>query len=128
MDIEELAPYGRYYRREDEGFQFWWFDLQKDSVCSYEDLLQMFGYSNEEEILSSDNFIPLFRTDIEEVEKEFLLTRGLKIKTDGDFDIEFRIYIERKHLETAWYEFESSRLRKDAAEWCRKNHIRVQNR
>ena len=42
---------------------------------------------------------------------------------DVDFDVNFKIYIEKNNLWDSWRDFEYHRLYQDAVNWCRKNHI-----
>jgi len=131
IKIDELMYYGRYYSSESEGYHIWWFDTEKATVRQYDELLEEFGYCSWEEILSSGYFIPLFETDIVELEREFILnTQGHAIAgqfetvSDSDYDTEFKIYIERNHLSKIWYEFERERLYKDAVDWCKANKLK----
>lgn len=130
MTIEELMYFGRYYSFEYEGYHLWWFDLQNAIVYQFNELIQKFGYSSEEEIISSGYFLPLFETDIVKLEHEFLLQYNLKpIETSTkqsnlDFDTEFKIFIEKKALVKSWHDFEYDRLYQDAITWCIKNNIK----
>lgn len=130
MTIEELMYYGRYYSFESKGYHLWWFDLQKANVYQYDELIQKFGYSSQEEIVSSGMFVPLFETDIVKLEHEFLLLRNykqikrLEKQLNSDFDTEFKVFIEKNDLIKSWHDFEYNRLYQDAIVWCRENHIR----
>ncbi len=130
MTIDELMYYGRYYRSESEGYHIWWFDLDRAVVYQYDDLIEKFGYCSQDEILSSGYFIPLFETDIEELEREFIsktqnhaIIKQFEGILNSDFDTEFKIYVEKNHLLKSWYTFERKRLYEDAIVWCKTNHI-----
>ena len=125
MTIDELMYYGRYYDFEDNGHHLWWFDLSNGTIHQFDELINDFGYSRQEEIIFSGEFIPLFETNIVILEREFLKQHGLKIRglKDMDFDTNFKIYIDKNNLWESWHNFEYHRLYQDAVNWCRKNHI-----
>lgn len=125
MTIDDLMYYGRYYEFEDNGHHLWWFDLSSSAIYQFDELINDFGYSRQEDIISSGKFIPLFETNIVVLEHEFLDQYGLKINglKDVDFDVNFKIYIEKNNLWKSWRDFEYDRLYQDAVNWCRKNHI-----
>lgn len=125
MTIDELMYYGRYYDFEDNGHHLWWFDLSNGEIHQFDELINDFGYSKQEDVISSGKFIPLFETNIVNLERDFLKHQGLKINgsKDMDFDVNFKIYIEKNNLWESWHNFEYHRLYKDAASWCEKNHI-----
>lgn len=85
------------------------------------------------EIEQSVRFIPLFKTDIEELEEEYLLTltnketqeyRMIKEKNKGvEPDTIFKMFIDFMRLWKNWYAFEYQRLFQDAVKWCKANNI-----
>lgn len=128
MIIEELMYYGRYYDFENEGHHLWWFDMQSASLYQYDELIQKFGYSSQEEIVSSGMFIPLFETNVVELEREFLMVYNYKVKQlekpfNSDFDTRFKVFIEENDLTKSWRDFEYHRLYQDAIVWCNENNI-----
>ena len=130
MTIKELMYYGRYYSFEKEDHHLWWFDSKTAVVFQYDELVTKFGYGSQEEVINSQRFIPLFKTDIVELEFEFLsiqnckFVRQLKKQKDLDFDVTFKKFIEKNNLTESWRAFENNRLFSDAIEWCKENNIR----
>lgn len=97
MTIDALLYYGRYYEFEDNDHHLWWFDLLNGAIHQFDELRNYFGYSRQEDIISSGKFIPLFETNIVVLEHGFLNQHGLKIHglKDVDFDVNFKIYIKK---------------------------------
>lgn len=128
MTIEDLMYYGRYYDFEDKGYHLWWFEPFDGKIYPFDELVNDFGYSSQEDIISSGRFIPLFETDIVKSEQEFLKQYGLEIEQpedsdDIDFDTKFKMLIDRNDLWKSWHSFEYRTLYRDAIAWCNKNHI-----
>lgn len=125
-----MKYYGRYYSSYESETEFpWWFCLSDESVVSLDSLRQVYGYRNDDEIFLSGIFIPFFKTDISELEKEFLRKRNLKGVLDKlgrgvDFDILFRKYVDKELLFDDWLEYEGKQLRNDAIAWCRQYGIK----
>lgn len=125
VNIDDLSEYGRFYSDLKEHTQ-WWFCIADYKIYDGEKIIAQFAYENQEMIAASDIFLPLFRTDIIALEKEFLK----KFAYEGDFtcedpsnfDLSFKIYIE-DFLEREWYAFEKEQLCKDAVKWCEENGI-----
>ena len=53
MTIDDLMYYGRYYVFEDNGHHLWWFDLSHGAIHQFDELINDFGYSRQEDIISS---------------------------------------------------------------------------
>lgn len=79
-------------------------------------------------------FIPLFKTDIEKLEEDYLLTRAneeiqtyrkIKEKNKGtEPDTIFKMFIDFSGLWKSWYDFEYQRLFEEAVIWCNAHNIR----
>ncbi len=134
LKTASIVGYGRYYPGTiDADVTYWWFSLYDYKVYATEDLIANFHYTDDSEIEQSGIFIPLFKTNIEELEKEYLLTRTdkevreykkIKEKNKGsDPDTIFKIFVDRMCLWKSWYYFEYQRLSQDAVQWCRENYI-----
>ena len=125
VSIDELSEYGRFYSDLEEHTK-WWFCTTDYKVYETEEIIAQFSYENQEMIAASDTFLPLFRTDIIALEKEFLEEFAYEgdfvCEDSSNFDLSFKIYIE-DFLEREWYAFESDRLCKDAVKWCKENGI-----
>lgn len=126
--------YGRYFSDEENKYDIsWWLCLENYDIYHTETLMSDFSYKNTPEIKESSKFIPLFKTDIILLEKEFikklnnktLLNSFNKILSSGnrEYDVAFRIFIEREFLVNSWSEFEKAQLQQDAVAWCKENHI-----
>lgn len=129
MTIEELMFYGRYYSFEDAGYHLWWFDSYSGSIYEFYELINKLGYFSQEDIISSERFIPLFETDIVKLEQDFLRAYNYEVKqlenaVDMDFDTKFKIFVEKNNLTELWKKFESCRLYHDAIVWCNDNFIK----
>lgn len=134
IKIKSIVSYGRYYPSlVDADVTYWWFCVNDCKIYSTETLITDFHYTDSVDIEQSGVFIPLFKTDIEKLEKEYLLTRPneeireyrkVKEKNSGtDPDTIFKIFVDRMCLWKSWYAFEYQRLFQDAVSWCNANHI-----
>lgn len=134
ITISEIMFYGRYY--SDEMFTYdisWWLCLKDYKVYHTETLMTDYSYENISEIKKSLSFIPLFKTDIIQLEKEFVerlnnktFNKNLdKILVDNNcsYDVAFKIFIEKEFMVDSWSEYEKSNLVKDAIAWCRDNYL-----
>lgn len=131
MKIEELMYYGRYYNFEKRNYHLWWFDVSRATVVLYEDVKRNFGYASQEEIVSAGAFVPLFETDIIELEKDFLRLYNFHLdennkQDNSDFDTKFKCFIEKHNLLKQWFDFERDRLERDALTWCKANNLQVE--
>ena len=131
LNIDDIIYYGRYYSCENEKKEtMWWYNCVTNKVYSTQELVDNFSFNNQDNIMQSNNYIPLFKTDVIELEKVFLnqfYPRLVKIVYNNslncDYDISFKRVIERNNLQREWFEYEKSQLRKDAIEWCCKNNL-----
>mgnify|MGYP003302869824 CR=1 FL=1 len=75
LKIKSIVSYGRYYPSSvDAGVTYWLFSISDYKIYATEDMITIFHYTNCLEIEQSGMFIPLFKTDIEKLEEEYLLT------------------------------------------------------
>ena len=132
--INEIMFYGRYY--SDENFPYdisWWLCLKDSKAYHTETLMTDYSYKSISEIKKSLTYIPFFKTDIIQLEKEFMKRlNNKKFNIDLDkilvdnicsYDVAFKIFIEKEFMVDLWSEYEKSRLIKDAIMWCRENHL-----
>ena len=131
LDVWSIIYYGRYYQSKKNSYMnYWWFCRNDYNIYYIKELLSNYSYKSEQEIIDSGIYIAVFTTDIIALEKRFMsyhnekaLENILKNCIDGDYDIAFKIYIERQHLEDSWYIYEREELCKAAIQWCIENHI-----
>lgn len=125
--------YGRYFDDENNQYEIsWWLCVEDYEIYHTETLLTDYSYESISEIEQTSKFVPFFKTDIIQLEKEFI--KKLNNKTllnsfnkllvgNNSYNVAFRIFIEREFLFDYWSEFEKSQLREDAIAWCKNNHI-----
>lgn len=130
VNLIDVMYYGRYYNSSNYNFDVrWWFCTIDYKILSTEDLLNDYGFFEYEEIKLNDNYIPVFRTDIEKLQKIFLQNNFMneKIKClceNDDCGTAFRIFIDDKlDLKRQWIEFEKEHLYIDAIKWCKMHGI-----
>lgn len=129
VNIEDISAYGRFYSDIKDHVK-WWFCLTDYKIYDTESVISKFNYGNEESIVSAGVFIPLFKTDVIKLEREFLASMSINRSNMpfccddiSDFDRNFKIYIEENFLVREWYYFEQERLCKEAINWCKTNGI-----
>jgi len=136
ININDVLYYGRHYT-DTSSEPYWWFSKDDYQIYSSENLIKEYSYKDTDDILQSGYFIPLFQTDIIELEKKFLAeynSKSLQAKTEklvaqsnGDFDLAFKSLIEvEEGMSENWYEFERKKLYNDAVNWCQKHNIKYQ--
>lgn len=136
INIKDIMYYGRHYT-DITSEPYWWFGKDDYQIYSSESLIKEYSYKDTDDILQSEYFIPLFQTDIIELEKEFLAeynSRPLQDKTEklvtqanGNFDLAFKTLIEvEEGMSENWYGFERKKLYNDAVNWCQKHNIKYQ--
>ena len=130
VSINILKYYGRYYPTEAQDARpMWWFCRTDETVISREELETRYGYKNLDNAEQTGLFIPLFQVDMPALEKSFLKAfhfrkRSAASLSGGDFDADFKAFIETAGLFERWHEFEGDALKEDAITWCRKNGIK----
>jgi len=131
IDLNEILYYGRFYPDAPGGEKpAWWLCVSDHAVLDTETVRKNFSYADTEKIEASGQFLPLFRTDIPRLEKEFMQNRDEKAilrlcenNPQWDYDIAFKVYIEERQLTREWFEFERAHLRRDAEDWCRQHGL-----
>ena len=128
--------YGEYYRwMGSPDLVIFWYDPSDGQVYHYEDLMSEFGYQSQDEILWSGAFVPLFKTDIVELERQFIagykskkLSKHFDSLSDDECHSEFSRLIHYEYISPwTWGKFEREHLYHDALEWCRENHIKFED-
>jgi hypothetical protein len=132
ITIEDIIYYGRHYKDEYEG-SYWWFDLHDYKIYSIDQLRSLFPdetFTTEDNLLVKD-IIPFFKTEIIEVEKNYIqqkndkkLSEAFSRVSDDEFDQVFKRYIDEHLLLNDWWSFERNTLISDSIEWCKSNRIR----
>ena len=132
IKINEIMFYGRYYDNEERPYSnIWWYSKTDERIFSIDEIIQLFNYRTEDEIIECNIFIPLFKVNIFNLEKAFISDLNNKEITklfkniDGKlFDIKFLEYIDRdSFVKRLWFEYEEKNLYTEAVKWCRDNHI-----
>ena len=73
VEIRNIMTFGEWDSEEDYKYEEnCWFEKSSCTVFYSSNLIEEFGYKDCGEIKSSGHFIPLFKTDIIELEKEFI--------------------------------------------------------
>lgn len=134
VSINILKYYGRYYPTDVQDEQrMWWFCRTDETVMSKEEVETKYGYKSLDDAEQTNLFIPLFKVDMPELEKTFLRTFNFSKSVitsllDGDFDANFKAFIETEGLSERWYEFEGNALKESAIAWCHENGIKYVDR
>ena len=73
VEIRNIIMFGEWDREEDYKYEEnCWFEKSSCTVFYSSNLIEEFGYKDCGEIKSSGHFIPLFKTDIVALQKEFI--------------------------------------------------------
>ena len=142
VEIRNIIMFGKWYSEEENEYEEnYWFEKSSSAIFYSGKLIEEFGYKDCGEIKSSGHFIPLFKTDIIELEKEFIANYPDKsveetinniIKNNNNgyapgygvaFSILLQDYPEFDEFSREYHSFEKNRLTKDAEEWCERNNI-----
>lgn len=126
--------YGRYFNDENSLYDIsWWLCLTTFDIYDTETLIANYSYKSIAEIKETAKFIPFFKTDIIRLEKEFIKEinnktllnsfNKLLFANNCNYNIAFRMFIEREFLVDSWSEYEKAQLKEDAIIWCKENHI-----
>lgn len=127
--LHEIIHYGEYYPEYGRVVPDWWYSVCEETVISLDDLIENRGYSMES-LKEQDQYIPLFQVNMFEAEKSFLENyigkrqKPFQMPEDPEsYDTQFRILIEKKHLEERWHQYLENQLVVEAENWCRYNSI-----
>ena len=132
--LEDTIFYGRYYPNiGDNRDHYWWFCTFDYQIYSIDDLIKQFHYTDAESIERVGLFIPMFKTDMFELENQYLsllpndekkLYRNIKQQNSNkDYNTIFNIFLDFSKSWKRFYEFEKKHLREDAIDWCRQYGI-----
>ena len=133
--LEDIVFYGRFYPNiGDSRDYYWWFCITDYQVYSIDDLIRQFHYTDTESIEYAGLFIPLFKTNMFELENQYLsllpndekkLYRSIKQQNSNrDYHTVFNIFLDITQSWKRFYKFEKKHLREDAIDWCRQYGIR----
>lgn len=136
IHISDILIYGRYYSLLEYEIidPIYWFKLSDYKIYDGEKLIENGMFEDASHLKKSEQFIPLFKTDITKVEKDFVeqfcpneksvIDDIERANPSYNYDIAFREFIETHPLLENWFEFEYERLEHDAVRWCMVNGIR----
>lgn len=124
VSIEEIAPLGGSLGEYSE--PTCWFCIF-DYRCYDGETLRNMGVGQEERT-PENGYIPLFRTNMRTVAKDFLRSQSPKeyepiFEEYEDFDRAFNIFLYRCSLYKKWILYRDRRLKRDAVRWCKENHL-----
>lgn len=142
IDLTDAAFYGEWCSEEDSEYEVnAWFEKSSFGFFYTSNLINKFGYKNFEEIQNSGYFIPVFKTDIIALQKEFIAnypdkrieeTMNEIIANDNfgyssGYEVAFRIltqdYPEFDEFCNKYFDYEQSVLLESAQKWCSENGI-----
>lgn len=142
IDLKKAACYGEWCSEEDSEYEVnAWFEKSSFKFFYTSNLINKFGYKNFEEIENSGHFIPVFKTDIIALQKEFIAnypdkeieeTMNEIIANDNfgynsGYEVAFRIltqdYPEFDEFCNKYFDCEQSVLLESAQKWCKENSI-----
>ena len=125
--IEDIMYYGRSY---DSQTEYWWYSCTDNSVVSIDFLRSSYGWETREALAEQSVFIPLFKTDMIQLEKTYMksfekgIIESIMEYEQVEYDVAFSIFIEtpmERFLH--WKEYEKKRLIYDAIVWCKRNGL-----
>lgn len=141
VDLLNAAFCGEWCSEEEKFEITYWFEKSSFQFFYTGKLIDEFGYKDCAEIESSGHFIPVFKTDIITLQKDFIANYHNKeieetinniIEKDNygydlGYEVAFRIltqdFPEYDDFAKEYYAFEKKQLKKDAEKWCRENNI-----
>ena len=108
-----------------------WISLRDYKLWKNHDLISLFGFKDQADIIQSGEFVQLFCVDIIELEHKYMECfsyneqRSVQLfAKETNYDKSFLCFIDHKNQFSQWYEFERIHLINAAIEWCKHNHIR----
>lgn len=142
IDISAAARFGEWCSEEDSEYEVHaWFEKSSFKFFYTSKLINKFGYKDCEEIENSGYFIPAFKVDIIELQKEFIANYPDKeieetlnwiiandnFEFDSGYEVAFRIltqdYPEFDEFGDKYFDYEQCVLRESAQKWCDENNI-----
>ncbi|MBR4013433.1 MAG: hypothetical protein IKJ00_03970 [Clostridia bacterium] len=137
VKISDIWYYGKSYSEK----VIWWFCKIDEKIYQTEEILYKFNFTDEYSIIQSNCYIPLFKTDIVSLEKEYMQTlpyniqksfdKNFKTNSFDSYDLAFKEFLDTYSYDFNysynWYEFEEKRLKNDAIIWCKQNSINYKN-
>ncbi len=142
VDLKDAAYYGEWDSEEDSWCDVHaWFEKSSFKFFYTSNLIDKFGYKDCVEIKESGYFIPVFKTDVIALQKEFIATYHDKqieetMNTiiendnygyDSGYEVAFRIltqdYPQFAEFSKEYFNYEKQKRLQDAKIWCRKNNI-----
>ncbi len=133
IEIDKIKHFGWWYRCCENKYENnWWYSVFDEQIYNVEELFEKFSFESYDDIVNTNGYIPLWKTDEYEVTKSFLKSlkskeadRYLEEKNGSDRFIEFEYYIEshRDYITTWWHEYSDNNITQDAIKWCRENGI-----
>lgn len=126
LSLRSFKYYLRYYSCEcPDPTPQWWYNKITGQVVQAE------HFSIEENDLWK--WLPVLQIDIIELEKQFLILKGLKLAVidanriaSSDFDIAFKMYIDQHALNEEWHSYEAQALETAAISWCNEYRIKFE--
>lgn len=135
IDLIDAALFGEWSSEDELEYEILsWYEKSSFQFFSTEKLIEEFGYKDYNEIESCGHFIPVFKTDVVALKKEFVANlhssevedeiHEIMKRKKRIYDVAFKIWgEEHPTLWGEYYEFERDRLLKDAEKWCKDNNI-----
>ncbi len=141
IDLSDAAFCGEWCSEEAEYEIIYWFEKSSFQFFYTGKLINEFGYKDCEEIESSGHFIPVFKTDVIELQKNFIadyhnkeieetinsIIENNNYGYDSGYEVAFRIltqdFPEYDDFSKEYYSFEKKQLEEDAEKWCKENAI-----
>lgn len=142
IDLTVAVFYGEWCSEEDSEYEVHaWFEKSSLKFFYTSNLINKFGFKNFEEIENSGHFIPVFKTDIIALQKEFIANYPDKeieetineiiandnFGYDSGYEVAFRIltqdYPEFNEFCDKYFNYEQSVLLENAQKWCSENGI-----
>ena len=130
MKIKDILPYFRFYSDEPESDEtINWFCRIDNKFYSYKDLINLYNYTTEEQIVESGIFVKLSKVDIILEKKRFLedrypnVLKKIQRRSCESFDIEFNRFLDHNNKYNEWYEYEQELLNTKFNNWRKDNCI-----
>lgn len=111
-----------------------WYSCIEERPVYLDEMMDLFGYSNEQAILESGQYLPFTIIDMPTLIREFLeikinknVKRALRDIPDHELEEAFQNYIWRSNqydLRCDWRDFENEKAEVAAREWAKENRVR----